>query len=168
MLAGPANDSLKARTVFFATQPLLLSHVGPQDPSTTHEAGLSMLRPGFTKVWVDSAGPKMKQVHFLFDKQVSWKQCLSSLGLDGSHGAARPQSVAASPVPLLRSKESVSGVKGLPAGSWGVTYIEYAIANKDRLRQLKKQIQAAGVGEQRLKLIRSCYDWKSELDFSKS
>jgi hypothetical protein len=110
----------------------------------------------------------MKQAHLLLAAKVDWKNYLATLGLNGSRASAQPLSVPPSPIPLLRNKLSLHGVTGLPSGKWTVTYNEYAIANKDRLRRMKPQIAAAPVGEARMKLIRTCYDWMSELDISKA
>jgi hypothetical protein len=114
----------------------------------------------------------MSHVRLGLSSLVGWKEYLAQVGLGAGHANFKPQSVADSPVPLFRNKMALSGVTGLPMGKnhkpWSVTFVEYAVANKARLRKLKSEIQAQPVGESRNRLIRTCYDWWSELDFTSS
>jgi len=171
MFAGSGGSSLKANDVLFCSEKQLLSVVGKRDPAAKREFGLALLHPGYTKVWVDTAGPAMKQAHFCLARYSDWKSFLLELGLSGKHATSIPMSVPVSPVPLLRNRIQLNGVTGLPRNkdhvAWKVSFVEYAIANKAKLRGLKSQITAASVGEARLRLIRSCYDWYSEIDVSK-
>ncbi len=171
-LTNPSGSGLKVNDVLFASEAQLLRIVGVRDPSAKREFGLAYLHPGYTKVWVDAAGPGMKQARFCLGRFSNWKEYLTDLGLNASHATVRHMDVAVSPVPLLRNKVAITGVTGLPTPrnhkSWNVTFVEYAVANKARLRKLKSQITAAPVGEPRLRLIRSCYDWWSELELSQS
>jgi len=173
VLIGLHGDTpLKVKDVLSVPEAQLLKNVGPRDMATRREFGIAYIHKGFNKVWVDAGGAKMKQARFNSERLMPWKQYLGELGLDGSHASSHPESVPPSPLPMLRNKLSLTGVTGFPAGaghkSWSITYVEYAIANKKRLRDLKAQITAQPVGEGRNKLIRSCYDWFSELDFSSS
>jgi len=164
------SADLKVKNVLFKPAAVLVKVVGPQDMSVRREFGMTFKHKGFHTVWIDAPGPKMKEARFGSDQLKPWKGYLRELGLDGAHASASPDSVPPSPLPRLRGKLNLSGVGGLPPGQgskpWKVSYIEYAIANKDRLRALRDQITAQPVGEGRNKLIRSCYDWFSELDFS--
>lgn len=169
LIAGRGDTSLKAHDVFFATEDRLKQVVGKRT-SPPKEPGIRFAHPGYYEVWVDGAGLGMKHVRLGLGSLCGWKVFLSQLGLGAARAKVQPLEVAKSPIPLFRHKLSVTGVTGLPFGTghkpWNVVFVEYAVANKAKLKLLKAQIRAQPVGEGRNSLIRSCYDWWSELDFT--
>jgi hypothetical protein len=167
LLCSKFGGTLKVNDVLYASESSLLSIVGKRDPGSMREFGLTYLRPGYTKIWVDKAGPGMKQAHFCLAKAEPLKQFATDLGLVVGHTKLTTLPVPNSPIPLFRNKSAVTGISGFSGGKkWNVTVMEYAVANKARLRALKSKISAAPVGEPRNLLIRSCYDWFTELDLS--
>jgi len=171
LMAGAGSTPLKAHDLFFASEDRLKQVVGPRT-SPPKEPGIRFAHAGYYDVWVDSAGPGMSHIRLGLGSLVGWKSYLVQIGLGADHASVRPVPVAVSPIPLFRNKLSVSGATGLPKGKtgkpWNVTFVEYGVANKARLRQLKPQIKALPVGDARNALIRSCYDWWSELDLTAS
>ena len=169
LVVGRGDTTFKAHDLFFATEDRLKLVVGKRT-SPPKEPGIRFAHPGYYEVWVDGTGPGMKHIRLGLGSLCSWKKYLAQLGLGAAHATARPLPVASSPIPLFRNKLSVMGVTGLPVGAehrpWNVTFVEYAVANKSKLKLLKAQIKAQPVGEGRNSLIRSCYDWWSELDFT--
>lgn len=169
MLTAADASALKVHDVLFSTEARLTQVVGKR-LSPPREPGIRFFHPGYYEIWIDSPGPGMKHLRLELASLIGWKAYLSRLGLGVAHAKVSPQPVANSPIPLYRNKLAVTGVTGLPFGAghkpWNVTFVEYAVANHARLKALKAQIKAQPVGEGRNRLIRSCYDWWSELDFS--
>ena len=169
VMAGFGDTSLKAHDLIYATEDHYKQVVGIRT-SPPKEPGIRFAHPGYYEVWIDSPGPGMKHLRMGLSSMTGWKQYLSQLGLGVSHAAAHPMPVAPSPIPLFRNKVSVTGVTGLPVATnhkpWNVTFTEYAVANKVKLKALKTQIKSQPVGEARNALIRSCYDWWAEVDFT--
>lgn len=157
---------LKAHDLFFATEDKLKQIVGPRT-SPPKEPGIRFAHPGFYEVWVNGAGPGMNHLRLGYGQLIPWQQYASGLGLGIAHAKATPVPVAPSPVPLFRNKLAITGVTGLPNSSWKVTFVEYAVANKKRLKALKDQIKMAPVGPARNDLIKSCYDWWSQIELTK-
>ncbi len=168
-LAKTGGMSLKVKDLLFASESRLKVIVGPRT-SPKREPGIRFDHPGYHEVWVDGDGAGMHHLRLGLGQLLPCKAYLKEIGLDGTKATMSKLPVAASSIPLFRNKLSLSGVKGIPASAkhkpWSVTYVEYAMANKIRLRSTKPQIQAQPVGEGRNRLIRSCYDWWSELDFT--
>ncbi len=166
--AGKATG-LKARELFFASEQRMVQVVGRRT-SPPKEPGIRFAHPGYYEVWIDSPGPGMTHLRLGVGSLCTWQQYLKQLGLGFAHSKAEFRPVAPSPIPLYRHKLALTGVTGIPAGKggkpWNVVFVEYAVANKDRARALKRQIRSLPVGEARNKLIRTCYDWWSELDFT--
>jgi hypothetical protein len=166
VMFGKTDSMLKAHDLFCATEARLKQVVGPRT-SSPREPGIRFARAGFYEVWVDGAGPGMHHIRLALGSLVPWKRYLTELGLGTGHARAIPQPVAASPIPLYRHKLSIEGAKGLPDKAWKVTFVEYAVANKARLRAHKAEITSLPVGEDRNRVIRSCYDWWSEVDLTR-
>ena len=169
ILAIAADANLKVRDLVYASEERLAKVVGPRT-SPPREPGIRFAHPGYYEVWVDSPGPGMKHLRMGLGSMVTWQKYLSLLGAGTAHASVHPQPVATSPIPLFRNKLEITGVTGLPVDkskrAWKASFVEYAVANKKRLKGLKSQITAQPVGEGRNALIRSCYDWWAELDFT--
>lgn len=169
MLAKTGGSNLNVKDLLGASEARLKVVVGPRT-SPKREPGIRFAHPGFYEVWVDSDGIGMHHLRMSLGKLLTWNEYLRELGLDPSKASARQIATAPSSVPLFRNKLALSGVRGVPMTQarkpWSITFVEYAVANKARLRALKPQIRAQPVGEGRESLIRSCYDWWSELDFT--
>lgn len=162
-----AQAGLKSRDVFFAPKDKLIRIVG-RDISRHGEPGITFARKGFSRIWVDTDGPKMSQARFYLNSQQSWKTLLSGLGLDVTHAKVAATSGSNSPSPMLRNRQVILGLGGVPKGigakPWTVAYVEYAEPNLSKISKVKSQIKAS-TGNDKLRLIRSCYDWNSEIDF---
>ncbi len=166
VISGKADSMLKATDLIGATEAKLKQIVGPRT-SPPKEPGIRFAHAGFYEVWVNGAGPGMNHLRLGLGKLIPWKQYLTDLGLGVSKAKATSVPVAGSPIPLFRNKFTISGVTGLPDKAWNVSFVEYAVANKKRLKEHKAQIKGSPVGEVRNALIRSCYDWWSEVDLTK-
>lgn len=156
-----------------AYQPLnrLTALVGPK-VRLGHVPGIFLQCPGFDKVYVDADGPKMSRMEIRPLWLGNWKSAAARLGIDTSHATAHPLRDPSSPIPQVRNSVEIVGAQGLPMNPathrpWKLIYREEAVANKARLRALKPQINAASVPD-RVRLIRTCYDWYSTLDLSAS
>jgi hypothetical protein len=158
---------LRATDVFFAPKEKLARIIG-KDITRHGEPGIAFAHNGYEKVWVDLDGAKMTQVRFYLDSRQNWKVMLSALGLSVSKAKVAPTPGSSAPSPMIRNQQVIVGVGGLPKApvgkSWTVAYVEYAVPNPGKIAKQKAQIKAA-TGAERLRLIQSCYDWNSEIDF---
>lgn len=120
---------------------------------------------GFTDIWVDNVGKDMKKLVFAFDKLYTPSEAMKALGLSTKGMVVSPIALSNVPIMLTRNKCALSGIGGLPP-SWKAGYEETAVANADRTRELKPQIDSAS-GEVRIRLIKECYDWYSHVEISR-
>ncbi len=164
-VAGHAGSpTLKISEIAFAPAVKIERILGPKT-EYKKVAGVFFYPTGFSKIRANAIGDKMRDIEFSFDSLLSWRTALAKFGVSVKGANIKSLPEASSATPLLRNSIEVSGATGLPKGRpWRVTYNDYAVVNKDRTRKLRPQILAAS-GEARLRLIRSCYDWKSNVHF---
>jgi|GEM_PF-3255859 len=137
-----------------------------------HDQSVEISGPGFRKIHVNKAGASMSRIVVDPRSLYDWKTLCRKCGIGVDHVSTKAIPVPPSPIPLFRNKLEVIGATGLPSNpnthhSWKLVYSEFAVANPDRLRATKPRIQSAQ-GDEKMKLLRSCYDWFSELDLSAS
>ena len=165
LLHQTAEPRFKVAAVLGAPLEAVVRTVGPGG-KVKRGRGYEFACKGFFQVWCDDIGSKMKDLSLKFDKLYSPAEALGKLGLPSRHLATSPVPLSNVPIMLTRNKCTLSNIDGLPHGGWKIRYEETAIANKDRTRALKSQIDAAA-GDARLQLIKKCYDWYSNLEFYK-
>ncbi|HWD41148.1 MAG TPA: hypothetical protein VG944_20030 [Fimbriimonas sp.] len=135
-----------------------------------HVPGVYFQRAGFNQVFVNGGGSGMSKIVIRPEILAGWKKTASDFGIGVAHASAHALGDPPSPIPLIRASAQIVGATGLPINSathkpWKLVYHEIAVANQGKLRAARAQINGTS-GAERIRLIKSCYDWYSELELT--
>jgi len=166
VIASSQATSVLATQLLLAPEAKVVKLLGPK--RTERQLPFALFFPkGYREVRVDNFGDKMTYLRFWHQDLLTWQNALKKAGLSATGVKAKLLPGVDSPTAIKRNEVELAGVKGLPAASkpWKVSTRELAVVNVERARKLKPQIQAAS-GDARFRLIRSCYDWYTEILFT--
>lgn len=169
-VAQPPQAAFSIKDVAFQPEAKLVSAVGPKIRMGRHAVGVLFDNPSFDRIFVDAVGPAMTRISLRPKWLAPYQTALKKFGIDATHASVKKLPTPQTAIPLTRNSLEVVGASGVPVSPkthkpFKLNYIECAVVNKDRTRELRPQILAA-TGDAKIKLIRKCYDWFSEIDLS--
>jgi hypothetical protein len=170
VVAQTPKAAFAVSDIAFKSDAQVCAVVGPKLPGWKHTPGITFNNPGFDFIFVDKFGPDMTRITLRPKWIAAYSVALKKFGIDATHATIKKVTSPQTAIPLTRNHLEIDGAKGVPVNPktrqpMKLTYVETALVNKDRTRGLRPQILAA-TGDAKIKLIRKCYDWVSQIELS--